>query len=93
MCMDFLGSSDGKESVCNAGDLGQEDPLEKGMAIHSCILAWTIPWIESVGYSQQGHKESDMTECLTHTHTQTICIKSLKIDCSNIVIEQDAFEC
>ena len=34
-----------------------------------------------------------MTECLTHTHTQTICIKSLKIECSNIVIEQDAFEC
>ena len=26
--------------------LGQEDPLEEGMAIHSSILAWTIPWIE-----------------------------------------------
>ena len=26
--------------------LGQEDPLEKGMAIHSSILAWRIPWIE-----------------------------------------------
>jgi len=24
--------------------LGQEDPLEKGMAIHSSILAWRIPW-------------------------------------------------
>ena len=34
-----------------------------------------------------------MTECLTHAHTQTICIKSLKIECSNIVIEQDVFEC
>ena len=34
-----------------------------------------------------------MTERLTHTHTQTICIKSLKIECSNIVIEQDVFEC
>ena len=32
--------------------LGQEDPLEKGMATHFGILAWTIPWIESVGYSQ-----------------------------------------
>ena len=33
--------------------LGQEDPLEKGVAIHSDILAWTIPWIEeSMGYSQ-----------------------------------------
>ena len=26
--------------------LGQEDPLEKGAAIHSSILAWRIPWIE-----------------------------------------------
>ena len=29
--------------------LGQEDPLEKGMAIHSSILAWTIPWTEEPG--------------------------------------------
>ena len=26
--------------------LGREDPLEKGMATHSCILAWRIPWTE-----------------------------------------------
>ena len=36
----------GKESTCNAGDLGSipgwEDPLEKGTATHSSILAWTI---------------------------------------------------
>ena len=32
------------------GSLGQEDPLEKGMATHSSILAWGIPWTEeSVG--------------------------------------------
>ena len=29
--------------------LGQEDPLEKGMATHSSILAWRIPWIEELG--------------------------------------------
>ena len=29
--------------------LGQEDPLEKGMATHSSILAWTIPWTEEPG--------------------------------------------
>ena len=34
----FCGSAD-KESACNAGDLGWEDPLEKGMATHSSILA------------------------------------------------------
>ena len=29
--------------------LGQEDPLEEGMATHSSILAWTIPWAEESG--------------------------------------------
>ena len=43
--------------------LSQENPLEKGMAIHSSILAWRIPWTESlVGYSLWGPKESDTTE-------------------------------
>ena len=41
--------SAGKESARIAGDLvlslGWEDPLEKGKATHSCILAWRIPWI------------------------------------------------
>ena len=29
--------------------LGQEDPLEKGMATHSNILTWRIPWTEEAG--------------------------------------------
>ena len=29
--------------------LGREDPLEKGLATHSSILAWRIPWIEEPG--------------------------------------------
>jgi len=32
--------------------LGQEDPLEKGMAHHSSILAWRIPWTEKPGRLQ-----------------------------------------
>ena len=40
----------------------KEDPLEKGMATHSSILAWRIPWTEDPGYSPWGHKESDTTE-------------------------------
>ena len=32
--------------------LGQEDPLKKGMAIHSKILAWRIPWTEEPGRLQ-----------------------------------------
>ena len=34
-----------EESSCNARDLGWEDPLQKGKATHSRILAWRIPWI------------------------------------------------
>ena len=49
----FPSGSDGKESTCNAGDLGPsmglEDPLEEGMATHSSILAWRIPWTEEPG--------------------------------------------
>ena len=56
--------------------LGWEVPLEKGMAIHSSILAWRIPWIEKPGglHSPWGHKELDMPERLTHTFYQRILI-------------------
>ena len=40
----FPRGSDHKESACKVGDLGWEDPLEKGMATHSSIMAWRIPW-------------------------------------------------
>ena len=39
--------------------LSQEDPLEKGMAIHSSILAWRIPWTEAIVH---GVAESDAIE-------------------------------
>ena len=42
--------------------LGQEDPLEKGMATLSSILAWKIPWREEPG-ELIGHHLSN-----THTH-------------------------
>ena len=47
-----------KNLPANAGDLmhvqslGQEDPLEEGMATHSSILAWEIPWTEEPGRLQ-----------------------------------------
>ena len=41
------------------GSLGQEDSLEEGMATHSSILAWKIPWSLAV-YGPWG--QSDMTE-------------------------------
>ena len=44
--------------------LGQEDPLEKGMATHSSFLAWLEFHRQKslVGFSPWGHKESDTTE-------------------------------
>jgi len=53
-----------KESTCQhrrwVQSLGQEDPLEKEMAIHSSILAWEIPRTEGPGGSM-GFQESDAT--------------------------------
>ena len=40
--------------------LGWEDPLEKGMATHSSILAWRIPWTQEPGVLHSvGSKEHD----------------------------------
>ena len=51
--MGFPGGLDGKESTCNAGDLGLilgwEYHLEEGMATLSSIVAWRIPWTEETG--------------------------------------------
>ena len=50
--------------------LGWEDPLVEGMATHSGILSWRIPWTEEPGGLQSMDcKESHMTEQLPHTHT------------------------
>ena len=51
----FPGSSNGKETPCNVGDLGW-DPLEKGMATHSSILAWRISWtVQCMGLQRVRH--------------------------------------
>ena len=53
--------------------LGQEDPLEKKMAIHSSTLAWRIPWmkepggLQSVGSQRSGHDW--VTSHITHRRT------------------------
>ena len=55
-CLGFPGGSVGKESACNAGDLGLmpglEDTLEKEKATHSNILTWRIPRTEEPGRLQ-----------------------------------------
>ena len=68
----FSGSTSDKEHTCQCRRhkrcrLG--NPLEKGMATHSSILAWRIPWTEEpADYSLEGRKELDMTEVTEHTH-------------------------
>ena len=51
--MGFLGDSVVKNLPARqetwVGSLGWEDPLEEGMATHSSILAWRIPWTEEPG--------------------------------------------
>ena len=55
--------------------LGHEDPLEKGIATLSSILAWRIPWTEkpgrlqSTGSQRVGHNWATFTFTHTHTHT------------------------
>ena len=41
--------------------MGQEDPLEKGMATHSSILAWRIPWPEEPGRLQSMGSQKNQT--------------------------------
>ena len=54
--------------------LGQEDALEEGMATHSSILAWRIPWTEESGRLQFiGHKELDTTEATEHISSTERC--------------------
>ena len=63
----FPGGSDGESlpamQETRVQSLGWEDPLEKGMANHSSILAWRIPWTEEPCRPQS--KESHTTEQLT----------------------------
>ena len=47
--------------------LGWEDPLEKGMATHSSMLAWRIPWTEEPGGLQSDGSQSQ-TQLNMHAH-------------------------
>ena len=46
--------------------LGWEDPLEKGIAIHSSILAWRIPWTEEPGKVQSMESQRFRHDCATN---------------------------
>ena len=64
--------------------LGQEDPLKKGMATHSSILAWRIPWTEEPGGVQsmgsQGVRHDWATNTFTHTHSMCLTVPEAERD-------------
>ena len=68
--------------------LGQEDPLEEGMATHSSILAWRIPWTEEPGgCAVHGIAESETAEHRTvaaHPSPSCFQIQRWKIGMLNI---------
>ena len=80
--LDFPDVSDCKEYACQCRRpsvqfLGWEDPLEKGMATDSCMLAWRILWTEglqSMGLQRVGHDWM-----MKHTHTYKVYPKDLQI--------------
>ena len=81
---DFPGDSDGKESACNAGDMGSIPGLGRSprewMATHSSIPVWRSLWTEKprglqlMGSQRVGHD----WKTNTHTHTHTRLVKSKK---------------
>jgi len=62
--------------------LGQEDPLGKGMAAHSSIHAWEIPWTEepgglqSMGLQRVGHDRSDLNNNNMRLNKRAITLAS-----------------
>ena len=65
----FPGGSDGKESVCNAGDLGSIPEAEHGNPLQYSFLENPHGQRNLAGYSPWSHKELDMIERLSTQHS------------------------
>ena len=76
--LDFSGGSDYKESAFNVGGPGSlrglGRSLEKGMAIHSSILAWRSLWAEEPDGLQSLGSQRVKCDSATNTHTHTGCL-------------------
>ena len=93
----FPGGGSGKEPACQCRRhkrrfqfLGQEDLLEEGMATHSSILAWRIPWTEepgglqSIGSQSIRHDRSSLA--CTHAHGFSFTLVHLGSDSSKWLV-------
>jgi len=95
----FLMAQMVKESACNVGgfqSLGQEDPLEKGMATHSSILAWEILWAEDPGRlqymgSQRAGPNSANNTAHIHTYKHTLIYTCFFLTNNNLEITNGQF--
>ena len=68
--------------------LGREDPLEKGTAIYSSILAWKIPWIEEPGGLQSMGLQRVGHDWATNTHYKDwLHINLSSIKCKSLHVE------
>ena len=66
----FSGDSDSKEFTGNPNSVpGLEDPMEKGVATHPSLLAWSRPWIEEPGGLQSMGSQRVGHDQVTNTHT------------------------
>ena len=59
--------------------LGRKDPLEKGMAMHSSILAWRIPWAEEPGRLQCMGSQRAGHDWVTNIHSRNLHILRLRV--------------
>ena len=84
----FPCGSDGKASVpimqeTQVRSLGQKDPLEKEMVIHSSTLAWKIPWMEepsrlqSMGFTKSQTRLSGFTSIVTCPRSHNLLIPKI----------------
>ena len=83
-----LGAQLVRNQPANAGDVGQEDPLEKQTATHSSILAWGIPrtekpgGLQSMGSQRVGHDSATTPPppppSPAHTQKLTISVRESK---------------
>ena len=57
--------------------LGQEDPLEEGMATRSGVLAWRISWTEEPGGTQAANSRTQLKQLSTHACTALLFLASI----------------
>ena len=84
-----LGFPGGSEFTCNAEtqvqSLGREELLEKGIATHSSVLAWRIPWTKEPGGLQSMGSQRVRHNWAIKTHKRYVEVLTLSICACNLI--------